>query len=262
MVLKKRSAKFEYIDKKVKVNRFLLIPQGSAFNDIKFYSEYVLGEVLSDSRKFNLEIRKAREGNKLKQLIKLSEKIRPEELMNFAIDNLESREKLDVHAENILDEFGLGENWKIPIIIAILTDVLPIPIPDNGIHFYEGSGTPEFWKIRKVTKYPAIYFTRKISPKAIRKWLKQTPKIFEQYIDKLPPRQRVFHIKEENIWLGRLAWILKEDGLGWTKMVKVMDSYFDKQENEDFRSLWHSFDSDDMKKAYNSYKKAFSRIGQ
>ena len=212
-------------------------------------SNYQVAELLSWLKSFYKQIFAVRLKINVKELLKYPENDSVKDILKktiFAIP-YDFQQILEEESTKIVEHYRLTENWRIPFEIVILTHRLPVPPFLEGIsihlpeYFYNKpknllelpSAFESAYRQGAVMKYPALYFTRKVSANELVKWLKnpKNRKLFENIQYKLP-RQKEIDRDQKTIFWGQVAWILKQDGINsWAKMTKAIEKLLENNQD-------------------------------
>lgn|GEM_PF-3430426 len=161
-------------------------------------------------------------------------------------------------AHTILDEskkiavdFRLTEEWELSIVTAIVHNVILVPpktipiqvhIPDYEPIKEEELKTlssilssPSITRARKlmrITSYPSIYFTQKVTIDELKKWIDKNKKLVRIIQNRLPVR-RIIKRNDKTLFWGQIAWIYKQDGINsWSSMVKKIELMIESYKKE------------------------------
>ncbi len=220
-----------------------IVERKSGFDD----GDVILVDLLTWLKSFNLYIVKIRNDYKLqivdypdkasqKLLVSLVIKYAPKELSDEFFDDI----------DKLKSRYLLGPNWFLSVLLAIFTNTILIPpklnsiqlyIPENFIKLSNSNSLLEDNELRKArqwieyTKYPAIYFTHKITVNELQVWLKKNKQLFRNIIQNLPTK-RVYRRAEKARFWGKIAWIFKQEGVStWRGIADKINTEVDRYKN-------------------------------
>ena len=181
----------------------------------------------------------------------------------------------------------MTENWTFPIRVAIFTNAMLVPISENfRLHIPEPmpyKNATNVKDIRKLSsiyddpaikrasramdlyKYPSIYFTHKISAEELIQWLKSNRKTFNN-IQQCLPKKKKLKISKETLFWGKIAWIIKQDGVeSWIGVQNKIDEYVDRIiEDEGEKGNKHLLkrpDNVELRRYYKRFIKYLQKLG-
>ncbi len=243
-------------------------------------SNYVLAQLLTWSKSFNIAILEAR--NQLDIVLQAYPKDpTPENLAELYRDMLLSDNKkaaFDKRARAITEDFRITENWILSVELAILTGTLLVPSKDSiKVHlpdyFYPEDNTTKglankIAMMREgapVTHYPAIYFTRRVTVDELKRWINENKSAIRAMQFKLPKPQKIKRGEKTLFW-GYVAWLLKRDGFkSWAKMTKAIEQMINRQRAE-FKSHQGDHYTDiapepvELEKYYNRFMTSLKKL--
>ena len=214
-------------------------------------SDYLLAQLLSWSRYFNQDIKEIRDSIGLREALKYPEKPSVESLVALLYKSIpqgkfqEFRDK----AKIIRKKYKLLENWETSIQTAVVANVILVP-PDEliWVHFatedkvkdekekevktlstlssiYEDPVFRNTQEAIRISKYPSIYFTHKVTINELKDWINKNKYIVRMLLEKLPKKTIIKRDKMTIFW-GQVVWILKLDHMhSWTKMSKQIERF-------------------------------------
>lgn len=190
----------------------------------------------------------------------------------------DKRKVLEFKAKELTQKYHLGTNWIIPMQITVLSHTLLIPHKEAAIKVYiPDYASPlerRFKGLRsipngtviirdKLMKYPAIYFTRQVSPNEIKKWIDNNVVTIKNAQRGLPTKKDLRRNVRTLFW-GQMAWMLKRDGIkSWAKMQKAIDNMDNKNpfisENVD-EKIFRIPTANELQKYYNYFIESLQNI--
>jgi hypothetical protein len=87
-------------------------------------------------------------------------------------------------------------------------------------------------KLMRITSYPSIYFTQKVTIDELKKWIDKNKKLVRIIQNRLPVR-RIIKRNDKTLFWGQIAWIYKQDGINsWSSMVKKIELMIESYKKE------------------------------
>ncbi|MFH1792136.1 MAG: hypothetical protein ABH819_00645 [Patescibacteria group bacterium] len=272
-----------FVDDKIRLNIAFSpeIAEGFGKHD---KSDYIFADILIWLKSFNLKIKKIRSKYKIVPS-EYPKKPTVEELIELFLKkiNYEKYKEFEKDISQIQNDYHLTENWTLSLRIAVVTDTLLVPASET-IHFHypdyeiEKTGkkknspktllklsasildSPEIQKMdtaMKLSKYPSIYFTRKISIGELKKWIDANKSVIRSIQHRLPSK-KYFKRDYKTLFWGKIAWIFKQDGVNsWAEISKLVqkeaDQIIEEQGEKDNKYLLNLPDDIEIRKCYKRF---------
>jgi len=241
-------------------------------------NDYILAELFSFLKSFYDFLEKTRKKIGINQPINYSN-----QSLEEILKNLEENQKKDLYYEVLffLKKYRLPKKWENSLIYAVLTHTLIVPPKEEeeeiklylpnfiyNLFFFENKkGIDELTQKlrhelvkteirRDLLSHPAIFFKREISLRELIKWLRKNWKYLKVYFSLLP-KKISFKIHRNNIFNAQLVWILREEGLRWCEIEKLINDQKKFPDIAKFR-----FSQIEIRKLYYKYIKLLKKIEQ
>lgn len=217
-------------------------PSGVKLQSIENTKNYITASVLSFCKSFTDWVEINRHICGITETKKYPENISKSDLFDFVINELDNQSiTLYKNTEVLLKQFGLGNSWRFPIMISVLTNLLVPPLydpieihfPENTLRAYEknhygmevavenAKTRLEIWSNQ--IEFPSLIITEPITRKELVKRI-NSPSIREKIDAMLSIEGDLGHIKklgikEKTLLWGQCAYLLKIDGMkSWSKI--------------------------------------------
>lgn len=247
--------------------------------NILYSTEGIMAQLLVRLQSFYQLIKKVRLTLGTEDMHTFPESPQLEEVVGLKFKHLDNskRQALDSEVETILRRYGLRPNWKTSIEVVILTHTLPIPYPTQPISMHlpikrdstDGKVLKSAYEsalamVRQgeVLKYPGIYFTSRFSSGELIDWIRNNKNAIEAINSVLPEVKEIgSKMVQRTERLGAIVFILKKDGINsWVRMAKIIDNMSEKLNMDDYWGKDPSPAPEDLRLAYNSYKKLLKEL--
>jgi hypothetical protein len=191
----------------------------------------------------------------------------PKDFFEYAQDKYSSNELATDEVNQLLRQYQLNEEWKLPLLVVLFSNVLAAPPGASPFRLVPATDKPSLYNLSHRFDKPYIQLTHQASVSELIDWARSKANVLNQEFATLPPKPPTSQMNPQTLILGHIAWIHKHQGLKpldtakWFKKLPKGDDdenwdvleYLDYPSNKDVSNALASFES-----ALENFEKKFS----